>query len=109
MFSSGAPRASEREGGRGTLSRPIRNALAYPSMGGGDRIRIRIRILAFNRVAKYMRNGATPKKSMFSGDALLVSALVPLCAARGSRCGVGAGVCAQLRTRVLRVAGTLGR
>ena len=50
-----------------------------PEYGGGDRIRIRIRILAFtvNRVAKYMRNGATPEKSMFSGDALLVSALVP--------------------------------
>ena len=36
VFSSGATRASEREGGRGTLSRPIRNALAYPSMGGGS-------------------------------------------------------------------------
>ena len=69
VFSSGAPRASERRGGGrgqgwGNLSRPARNALAYPSMGGRGRIRIRIRILAFtvNRVAKYMRNGATPEK-----------------------------------------------
>jgi hypothetical protein len=80
----------------------------YGGAGPGDRISI----FAFtvNRVAKYMRNGATPEKPMVSGDALRVSSLVPCRAQRVVRDAGWGQACARSFARVFCAsrAGTLG-
>ena len=92
--------------GGGVPSRgPSGTRLRTRVWGGGDRIRIRIRIHAFtvNRVAKYMRNGATPEKPMVSGDALRVSSLVPCRAQRVVRDAGWEQACVRSFARVFCV------